>query len=57
MDFLILYATAYPPCIARAHLEHRYTQQGIADHLGVHYSTVGQRVPGAWGHNAKPSPG
>jgi len=30
--------------IARAYLEHRYTQQEIADHLGVHYSTISRRV-------------
>jgi hypothetical protein len=30
--------------VARAYLEHRYTQQEIADHLGVHYSTVSRRV-------------
>jgi putative transposase len=30
--------------IARAYLERRYTQQEIADHLGVHYSTVSRRV-------------
>jgi DNA-binding transcriptional regulator LsrR (DeoR family) len=32
------------PGIARVYLEHRYTQQEIADHLGVHYSTISQRV-------------
>jgi hypothetical protein len=32
------------PGIARAYLEHRYTQQEIADHLGVHYSTISRRV-------------
>lgn len=30
--------------IARAYLEHRYTQQEIAGHLGVHYSTISRRV-------------
>ncbi len=30
--------------IARAYVEHRYTQQEIADHLGVHYSTISRRV-------------
>jgi len=30
--------------IARAYLEHRYTQQEIAAHLGVHYSTISRRV-------------
>jgi len=30
--------------IARAYLEYRYTQQEIADHLGVHYSTISRRV-------------
>jgi DNA-directed RNA polymerase specialized sigma24 family protein len=30
--------------IARAYLEHRYTQQEIADHLGVHYSTISRRL-------------
>jgi hypothetical protein len=30
--------------IARAYLEHRYTQQEIADHLGVHYSTICRRL-------------
>jgi CRP-like cAMP-binding protein len=30
--------------IARAYLEHRYTQQEIADHLDVRYSTVSRRV-------------
>jgi putative transposase len=30
--------------IACAYLEHRYTQQEIADHLEVHYSTVSRRV-------------
>ena len=30
--------------IAVAYLEHRYTQQEIADHLGVHYSTISRRV-------------
>jgi hypothetical protein len=32
---------------ARAHLEHRYTQQEIADHRGVHYSTVSRRLRSA----------
>jgi hypothetical protein len=32
------------PGIASAYLEHRYTQQEIADHLGVHYSTISRRV-------------
>ncbi|MEW5826487.1 MAG: helix-turn-helix transcriptional regulator [Candidatus Bipolaricaulota bacterium] len=30
--------------IARAYLEHRYSQQEIADYLGVHYSTVSRRL-------------
>ena len=30
--------------IAGAYLEHRYTQQEIADHVGVHYSTISRRV-------------
>jgi putative transposase len=30
--------------VARAYLECGYTQQEIADHLGVHYSTVSRRV-------------
>jgi DNA-binding transcriptional regulator LsrR (DeoR family) len=30
--------------IARAYLEHRYTQHEIADHLGIHYSTISRRV-------------
>ncbi|MCX6093486.1 MAG: helix-turn-helix domain-containing protein [Candidatus Bipolaricaulota bacterium] len=30
--------------IARAYLECGYTQQEIADHLGVHYSTISRRV-------------
>jgi hypothetical protein len=30
--------------IARAYLGHRYTQQEIADHLGVHYSTISRGV-------------
>jgi len=30
--------------VARAHLECGYTQQEIADHLGVHYSTISRRV-------------
>ncbi len=30
--------------ISRAYLEYRHTQQEIADHLGVHYSTVSRRV-------------
>jgi putative transposase len=30
--------------IARAYIEHRYTQQEIADHLGVHSSTISRRV-------------
>jgi REP element-mobilizing transposase RayT len=30
--------------IANAYLEHRYTQQEIAAHLGVHYSTISRRV-------------
>jgi hypothetical protein len=30
--------------VARAYLEHRYTRQEIADHLGVHYATVSRRV-------------
>jgi len=33
--------------IARAYLEHRYTQQEIANHLGVHYSTISRRVHAA----------
>jgi len=32
------------PGIARAYIEHRYIQHEIADHLGVHYSTVSRRV-------------
>jgi hypothetical protein len=32
------------PGIARAYLEHRYTQQEIADHLGVHHLTISRRV-------------
>jgi len=35
--------------IARAYLEHRYTQQEIAAHLGVHYSTISRRVRGQEG--------
>ncbi|MCX6093481.1 MAG: helix-turn-helix domain-containing protein [Candidatus Bipolaricaulota bacterium] len=30
--------------VARAYLECGYTQQEIADHLGVHYSTISRRV-------------
>ncbi|MEW5825575.1 MAG: addiction module toxin RelE [Candidatus Bipolaricaulota bacterium] len=30
--------------IARAYLEHRYTQQEIAAHLRIHYSTISRRV-------------
>ncbi len=30
--------------IARAYLEHRYTQQEIADYLDVHYSTISRRL-------------
>jgi hypothetical protein len=30
--------------IARAYLEHRYTQQESAAHLGVHYSTISRRL-------------
>jgi hypothetical protein len=30
--------------IARAYLEHRYTQQEVANHLGVHYSTISRRL-------------
>jgi REP element-mobilizing transposase RayT len=41
------------PGIARAYLEHRYTQQEIADHLGVHYSTISRRVRA---HEDGPSP-
>jgi IS30 family transposase len=32
------------PGIARAYLEHCYTQHEIADHLDVHYSTISRRV-------------
>jgi len=28
------------PGIARAYIEHRYTQREIANHLGVQYSTI-----------------
>jgi hypothetical protein len=30
--------------IARAYLEHCYTQQEIADHLDVHYATISRRL-------------
>ena len=39
--------------IARAYLEHRYTQQEIADHLGVHYSTISRRVHAASGRQQR----
>jgi IS30 family transposase len=41
------------PGIARACLEHRYTQQEIADHLGVHYSTISRRVRAVDGHRLR----
>jgi len=30
--------------IAHTYLDHRYTQQEIANHLGVHYSTISRRM-------------
>jgi IS30 family transposase len=33
-----------PTDIASAYLGHRYTQQEIAEHLSVHYSTISRRL-------------